>query len=59
MHDFKERGIGALEAFTESRKGRPPYPDPGLAPEGESLDLQRQLEERYFSAAALEKYRAQ
>jgi 2-methylisocitrate lyase-like PEP mutase family enzyme len=59
MHDFKERGIGAWEAFTESRKGRAPYPDPGLAPEGESLDLQRQLEERYFSAAALEKYRAQ
>lgn len=59
MHAFKERGIGAWEDFTESRKGLPPYPDPGLAPEGESLDLQRQLEERYFSAAALEKYRNQ
>jgi len=59
MHDFNKRGIGAWEAFTESRKGKPPYPDPGLAPEGESLDLQRQLEERYFSAAALEKYRNQ
>jgi 2,3-dimethylmalate lyase len=59
MHAFKERGIGAWEEFTERRKGLPPYPDPGLAPEGESLDLQRKLEERYFSAAALEKYRNQ
>jgi 2-methylisocitrate lyase-like PEP mutase family enzyme len=59
MHDFNKRGIGAWEAFVESRKGKLPYPDPGLAPEGESLDLQRQLEERYFSAAALEKYRNQ
>lgn len=59
MHDFNQRGIEAWNAFTESRKGKPPYPDPGLAPEGESLDLQRKLEERYFSPAALEKYRNQ
>lgn len=59
MHDFNARGIEAWNAFNESRKGKPPYPDPGLRPEGESLDLQRKLEERYFSAAALEKYRNQ
>lgn len=59
MHDFNARGIEAWNAFNESRKGKPPYPDPGLRPEGESLDLQRKLEERYFSAVALEKYRNQ
>ncbi len=57
MHDFNEHGIGAWEAFLESRKGKIPYPDPGLLPEGESLDKQRELEEKYFSPEALAKYK--
>lgn len=57
MHDFNERGIEAWEGFTASRAGKPPYPDPGLLPEGESLQKQRELEEKYFSREALEKYR--
>ncbi|MFT5539991.1 MAG: hypothetical protein ACI82H_001517, partial [Alphaproteobacteria bacterium] len=52
-----EHGIGAWEAFLESRKGKIPYPDPGLLPEGESLDKQRELEEKYFSPEALAKYK--
>ncbi len=40
-----------------SRKSRP-YPIPEVGPEGEGLAKQRELEERYFSDAMLEKYRA-
>lgn len=58
MHDFNERGIGAWEAFLDSRNEKKPYPDPGLMEEGESLQKQRELEERYFSSEDLEKYRA-
>lgn len=57
LHDFNERGIEAWEDFTASREGKLPYPDPGLLPEGESLQKQRELEEKYFSREALEKYR--
>ena len=57
MQDFKTRDIGAWDDFKARRAGLTPYPDPGLDPAGESLAKQRELEERYFSAAALEKYR--
>jgi 2-methylisocitrate lyase-like PEP mutase family enzyme len=57
MHDFNERGIEAWESFNAGRAGKLPYPDPGLLPEGESLVKQQELEEKYFSPEALEKYR--
>jgi 2-methylisocitrate lyase-like PEP mutase family enzyme len=57
MHDFNERGIKAWEDFSAERAGKLSYPDPGLLPEGESLQKQRELEEKYFSPEALEKYR--
>jgi 2-methylisocitrate lyase-like PEP mutase family enzyme len=56
MQDFQSRGTAAWEDFVASRKDRP-YPQPHIAPEGESGDKQRELEERYFSAAMLKKYR--
>ena len=56
MHAFEQDGIGAWEAFLESRKDKP-YIVPEVPPEGEGLAKQRALEERYFSAAALEKYK--
>jgi len=56
MQAFKTRGIGAWEDFVESRKDNP-YPEPGVGPDGEGLERQRELEERYFSAAMLQKYR--
>src|SRR5687768_17364580 len=56
MQDFGKRGIAAWEDFQASRKDRPyPHPDPG--PEGEGGEKQRELEERYFSAQHLAKYR--
>ena len=56
MQDFESRGIAAWEDFVESRKDRP-YPVPRVGPEGEGADRQRELEQRYFSGAALNKYR--
>ena len=56
MQAFQVRGIAAWEEFVASRKERP-YPIPEVGPEGEGLDRQRELEERYFSSAMLEKYR--
>lgn len=56
MQDFESRGIAAWEEFVESRKSRP-YPIPEVGPDGEGLAKQRELEERYFSGAMLEKYR--
>ena len=56
MQDFQTRGMDAWDDFTESRKDNP-YPIPVVGPEGEGLDKQRDLEERYFSDAALAKYR--
>lgn len=55
MQDFQVRGVAAWEDFVASRKGRP-YPEPSVPPEGEGLEKQRQLEERYFPASALRKY---
>jgi 2-methylisocitrate lyase-like PEP mutase family enzyme len=56
MQDFQKRGIAAWEDFQVSRKDRP-YPHPDAGPRGEDGDTQRKLEERYFSADALKKYR--
>ena len=56
MQDFESRGIAAWEDFVESRKDKP-YPVPRVGPEGEGADRQRELEQRYFSGAALNKYR--
>jgi 2-methylisocitrate lyase-like PEP mutase family enzyme len=55
MQAFEARGVAAWDDFVESRKDRP-YPRPEVPPEGEGLDKQRELEERYFSAAGLSKY---
>jgi 2-methylisocitrate lyase-like PEP mutase family enzyme len=56
MQDFQNRGIAAWEDFVERHRERP-YPHPAVGPDGEGADKQRELEERYFSGAALEKYR--
>jgi 2-methylisocitrate lyase-like PEP mutase family enzyme len=56
MADFQERGIAAWEAFAEARKTHP-YIIPELPADGEGLDKQRLLEERYLSSNSLEKYR--
>jgi 2,3-dimethylmalate lyase len=56
MADFREHGIAAWEDFLARRKDHP-YIIPELPPDGEGLDKQRALEERYLSPAALEKYR--
>jgi len=56
MQDFQKRGIAAWEDFQTSRKNRP-YPRPEVGPEGEGGAKQRELEERYLSAAMLKKYR--
>ena len=56
MTDFSQRGVAAWEDFVERRKSHP-YIIPELPPDGEGLDKQRALEERYLSPAALEKYR--
>jgi hypothetical protein len=45
-----------MKEFGERHKDRP-YPHPRVEPEGEGADKQREVEERYFSGAALEKYR--
>jgi 2,3-dimethylmalate lyase len=56
MQDFRTRGVAAWEAFVAGRKDHP-FPNPEVGPEGEGLAKQRELEERYLSAEALEKYR--
>ena len=56
MADFPARGVAAWEDFVASRKDQP-YIVPELPPDGEGLDKQRALEERYLSPAALDKYR--
>jgi 2-methylisocitrate lyase-like PEP mutase family enzyme len=55
MQAFQDRGIAAWEDFVESRKDRP-YPVPRVGPEGDGADRQRELEQRYFSGATLNKY---
>ena len=56
MQAFQTKDLGAWEEFVASRKDRP-YPRPETGPEGEGLEMQRKLEELYFSTAALEKYK--
>jgi 2,3-dimethylmalate lyase len=56
MADFSQRGVTAWEDFVARRKDHP-YIIPEVPPDGEGLDKQRALEERYLSPAALEKYR--
>jgi 2-methylisocitrate lyase-like PEP mutase family enzyme len=56
MQDFQARGIAAWEEFLERRKDHP-FPHPEIGADGEGLAKQRELEERYFSAATLDKYR--
>jgi 2-methylisocitrate lyase-like PEP mutase family enzyme len=57
MQQFQEKGITAWEEFEQTRRDRP-YPRPEPGPDEEGLEKQRQLEERYFSAEALAKYRS-
>ena len=56
MQDYQSRGTAAWDDFVASRKARP-YPTPYVGPEGEGEDKQRELEERYFCAESLKKYR--
>jgi 2-methylisocitrate lyase-like PEP mutase family enzyme len=56
MQDFQKRGVAAWDDFQASRKDRP-YPRPDVGLDGEGGEKQRQLEERYFSREALDKYR--
>lgn len=56
MQAFEEKGLGAWEEFVESRQDRPYY-QPNIGVGGEGADLQRELEERYFSSEALTKYK--
>src|SRR4051794_14853528 len=56
MADFTKRGVAAWEDFVESRKDRP-YIIPETPPDGEGLDKQRVLEERYLSDSVTDKYR--
>ena len=56
MQTFQQNDVGAWDDFIASREGNP-YPIPEVSAEGESLAKQRELEEKYFSGAALEKYR--
>lgn len=47
MQAFKEKDVAAWSEFQSARNGRP-YPIPSAGPDGESLQKQRDLEERYF-----------
>jgi len=55
MADFSQRGVAAWEDFVESRKDRP-YTIPEMPPDGEGLEKQRVLEERYLSRSVSAKY---
>jgi 2-methylisocitrate lyase-like PEP mutase family enzyme len=56
MADFSRRGVAAWEDFVASRRDRP-YDRPEMPADGEGLEKQRLLEERYLAAAVSEKYR--
>ena len=56
MQAFQQKGVGAWDDFMASRRDKP-YPLPEVGAEGEGLAKQRELEEKYFSGAALDKYR--
>lgn len=51
MEAFNERDVSAWTEFQAARKGRP-YPIPSVGPDGEGLEKQRALEERYFGIAS-------
>jgi hypothetical protein len=55
MAEFSKRGVAAWEDFVETRKNRP-YIVPEMPPDGEGLNKQRMLEERYLTPAATAKY---
>lgn len=55
MQAFQARGIAAWEDFVAARRDNP-YPIPDVGAEGEGLEKQRLLEERYFSGAARDKF---
>jgi 2-methylisocitrate lyase-like PEP mutase family enzyme len=55
MQAFNARGMAAWDDFVASRKDRP-YPIPETPPDGEGLQKQRELEERYLGAAARARY---
>jgi 2-methylisocitrate lyase-like PEP mutase family enzyme len=57
LQDFNKREMHAYEDFLKEHE-KDGCPDPlEVGPEGEGLDKQRELEERYFSADMLNKYR--
>ena len=56
MQAFQQKDVGAWEDFLAAREGNP-YPIPEVSADAEGLAKQRELEEKYFSGAALEKYR--
>lgn len=51
MQAFNEKDVTAWTEFQAAREGRP-YPIPSVGPEGEGLEKQRELEERYFGDLA-------
>ena len=56
MQEFQ--ATASARGTTSSRAARiAPYPTPGRRPKARAKIKQRELEERYFSAAAFEKYR--
>ena len=55
MQDFHARGLAAWNDFTASRRERP-YPDIHHLGTGENAAKQRELEEKYYGPALLEKY---
>jgi hypothetical protein len=57
LHDFNARDIAAWEDFQASRQGKLPVPPMGTGPDDEGLEKQRELEERYLGAGAVEKYK--
>jgi 2-methylisocitrate lyase-like PEP mutase family enzyme len=56
MQDFQARDLAAWHDFEAGRRGRP-YPRAQRLISGETVAKQRELEERYFTPAMLEKYR--
>jgi 2,3-dimethylmalate lyase len=56
MQDFQARDLAAWRAFEVSREKRP-YPRAQRLASGETVAKQRELEERYFTPAMLDKYR--
>jgi 2-methylisocitrate lyase-like PEP mutase family enzyme len=57
MRDFGNDGIAAWEHFVTRREGHP-YPIPEVGPAGEGIARQQELEQRYLSAAMLQKYQS-